>query len=99
VQQDTTEKGEERQVAVPGHPLRRNPLFAHLFRKKEQQGTLALTRVLTSHEAAMSLESPRGLLLHGEVGTGKSMLLDMLADSLPSMYSQSILVSSRTNRI
>lgn len=99
VQQETSEEDEERQVAAPGHPLRRNPLFAHLFRKKEQQDTLTLTRVLTSYEAAMSLDSPRGLLLHGEVGTGKSMLLDILADSLPSTYSQSILVSNRTNRI
>jgi protein AFG1 len=32
----------------------------------------------------MSLDSPRGFLLHGEVGTGKSMLLDLLADSLPN---------------
>ena len=72
-------------VAVPGHSLRRNPLFAHLFRR-EQESTLALTRVLTSHEAAMGLDSPRGLLLHGEVGTGKSMLLDLLAESLPSKY-------------
>ena len=73
-----------RTVAVAGHPLRNNPLFAHLFRRKERQDTLAMTRVLTSHEAAMNLDSPQGILLHGEVGTGKSMLLDMLADSLPN---------------
>lgn len=77
-----TEEG--RTVAVPGHPLRNNPLFAHLFRSKEKRDTLAMTRVLTSHEAAMHLDSPQGILLHGEVGTGKSMLLDMLADSLPN---------------
>ncbi|KAF7896071.1 hypothetical protein EAF00_006086 [Botryotinia globosa] len=73
-----------RTAAVPGHPLRNNPLFAHLFGRKERQDTLAMTRVLTSHEAAMNLDSPQGILLHGEVGTGKSMLLDMLADSLPN---------------
>ncbi|KAN0108352.1 AFG1-like ATPase domain containing protein [Hyaloscypha variabilis] len=72
------------QVAVPGHPLRRNPLFSHLFAKREARDTLALTRVLTSHEAAIKLDSPKGLLLHGEVGTGKSMLVDLLADSLPN---------------
>jgi protein AFG1 len=83
VNEESDEEG-DRVVAVRGHPLRRNPLFAHLFRKKERHDTLALTRVLTSHEAAMKLDSPRGLLLHGEVGTGKSMLLDLLADSLPS---------------
>ncbi|ESZ92354.1 hypothetical protein SBOR_7264 [Sclerotinia borealis F-4128] len=71
-------------VAVPGHPLRNNPLFAHIFKRKERRDTLAMTKVLTSHEAAMHLDSPQGVLLHGEVGTGKSMLLDMLADSLPN---------------
>jgi protein AFG1 len=75
---------ETRPVAVPGHPLRRNPLFSHLFSRKQERDTLALTRVLTSHEAAMNLDSPKGLLLHGEVGTGKSMLVDLLADSLPN---------------
>lgn len=74
----------DRPVAVPGHPLRRNPLFAHLFARKEHRDSTALTRVLTSHEAAMSLNSPKGLLLHGEVGIGKSMLIDLLADSLPN---------------
>jgi protein AFG1 len=73
-----------RAVAAPGHPLRGNPLFSRLFTKKEKRDTLALTRVLTSHDAAIQLNSPRGLLLHGEVGTGKSMLVDLLADSLPN---------------
>lgn len=80
----STKEDDERSVAVPGHPLRGNPLFRHLFAKKEPHDTLALTRVLTSHEAAMKIDSPQGLLLHGEVGTGKSFLVDMLADSLPN---------------
>src|ERR1700760_1185022 len=46
--------------------------------------SLALTKVLTSHEAAMSMDSPKGLLLHGEVGTGKSMLVDLFAKCLPT---------------
>jgi protein AFG1 len=75
---------EQRPVAVPGHPLRRNPLFSHLFARNEERETLALTRVLTSHEAAMNLDLPKSMLLHGEVGTGKSMLVDLLADSLPN---------------
>jgi predicted ATPase len=68
---EVPEDKETTSAAVPGHPLRRNPLFARLFEKKQEKDTLALTRVLTSHESAMNLDSPRGLLLHGEVGTGK----------------------------
>lgn len=71
-------------VAVPRHPLRQNPLFASLFAQKERKDILGLTKVLTNDEAAINLDSPRGLLLHGEVGTGKSMLLDLLADCLPN---------------
>ncbi|KAF8864984.1 hypothetical protein BDZ45DRAFT_684529 [Acephala macrosclerotiorum] len=73
-----------RSVAVPGHPLRRNPLFSHFFPDKQDRDSKALTRVLTSHETAINIDSPKGLLLHGEVGTGKSMLVDLLADSLPN---------------
>ena len=82
--ENTPKIEDERPVAVAGHPLRRNPLFAHLFLKTAEKDALALTRVLTNHEAAMNIDSPRGLLLYGEVGTGKSMLIDMLADSLPN---------------
>jgi protein AFG1 len=59
-------------------------LWRSLLAQKDKRDTLALTRVLTSHEAAMNLQSPKGLMLHGEVGTGKSMLVDLFADSLPS---------------
>lgn len=31
----------------------------------------------------MELDTPKGLILYGDVGTGKSMLKDMLASSLP----------------
>lgn len=45
---------------------------------------MELTRVLTDHEQAMELQSPKGLMLHGEVGTGKSMLIDLFQDCLPN---------------
>ncbi len=63
---------------------RRRGVFATLLAQKEKRETLALTRRLTSHEAALQLKSPQGLLLYGEVGTGKSMLVDLLADCLPN---------------
>ncbi|KAH6652824.1 AFG1-like ATPase-domain-containing protein [Truncatella angustata] len=71
-------------LAVESHPIRRNPFFARFFARTESKDTLALTRVLESHEAAISINSPQGLFLSGEVGTGKSMLLDLLADGLPT---------------
>ncbi|KAF2745652.1 hypothetical protein M011DRAFT_478808 [Sporormia fimetaria CBS 119925] len=65
-------------------PLGRRGIWTSLLEQKEKRDSLALTRVLTSHEAAMNLQSPKGLMLHGEVGTGKSMLIDLFADCLPN---------------
>ncbi|KAK5148011.1 hypothetical protein LTR04_000725, partial [Oleoguttula sp. CCFEE 6159] len=59
-------------------------VWQSILAQKERRDSLALTRVLTSHEAALQLDSPRGLMLHGEVGTGKSMLVDLFADCLPN---------------
>ncbi|KAL7623417.1 hypothetical protein AAE478_007099 [Parahypoxylon ruwenzoriense] len=73
-----------RTLAVESHPIRRNPLFARFFARNESKDTLALIRVLTSHEEAIHIDSPQGIFLSGEVGTGKSMLLDLLADGLPT---------------
>ncbi|KAI0164534.1 AFG1-like ATPase-domain-containing protein [Hypoxylon sp. FL1284] len=73
-----------RTLAVESHPIWRNPLFARFFARSESKDALALIRVLTSHEEAIHVDSPQGLFLSGEVGTGKSMLLDLLADGLPT---------------
>ena len=73
-----------RELASPTHPIRRNPLFSRFFQANESRDSLALTRVLTSHQAALHVNSPRGMFLSGEVGTGKSMLIDLLAEGLPT---------------
>ena len=61
-----------------------NGIFSTLRGQKEKTEITALTRRLTSHESAIQLESPQGLLLYGEVGTGKSLLIDLLAECLPN---------------
>lgn len=59
-------------IDINGAPISRrgSGVLSSLFEQKNERDKLALTRVLTSHEAAMELDSPRGLMLHGEVGTG-----------------------------
>ena len=70
---------------TPGHDAAQNgKVFSAFRRPKEGNDVLALTRKLTSHDSAVQLQSPKGLLLYGEVGTGKSMLVDLLADCLPN---------------
>ena len=63
---------------------KRPGILSSLRAQKEKAHALALTRRLTSHESAVQLQSPQGLLLYGEVGTGKSLLVDLLADCLPN---------------
>ena len=70
-------------TSVDPDPTKRG-VWQSLIAQREKRDSLALTKVLTSHEAAMNLDSPRGLMLHGEVGTGKSMLIDLFADCLPT---------------
>ncbi|OAQ61960.1 mitochondrial ATPase (Afg1) [Pochonia chlamydosporia 170] len=71
-------------LALRNHSIWRNPLFKHLIPAAGDRDSLALTRVLSNHETAIEIDSPKGLFLSGEVGTGKSMLLDLLADGLPT---------------
>lgn len=79
--QDVTDP-ESNEVDTPASI--RSLSWRSLVAAKEQRDSLALTRRLTSHESAMQLTSPKGLMLHGEVGTGKSMLIDLFADCLPT---------------
>lgn len=71
-------------LALRNHSIWRNPLFKHLLSSPEGRESLSMTRVLANHESAIEIDSPKGLFLSGEVGTGKSMLLDLLADGLPT---------------
>ncbi|ODQ64354.1 hypothetical protein NADFUDRAFT_47569 [Nadsonia fulvescens var. elongata DSM 6958] len=45
--------------------------------------SLELIRILSDEEELLNFRSPQGLLIHGEVGCGKSMLMDIFAESLP----------------
>ena len=75
-----------RSVNVDPPSLSNISKLKHLFSKKGvgEPENRAVIRKVTNHEAASSIDSPQGLLLHGEVGTGKSMLIDLLANSLPN---------------
>jgi peroxisome-assembly ATPase len=48
-----------------------------------QRRSLSLVRTLSREEEIYTLNTPQGLLLSGEVGTGKTMLMDMFFNSLP----------------
>ena len=72
-----TEDGGDRAFARQG-------FLSSIQSRRERNEALALTRRLTDHESATQATSPQGLLLYGEVGTGKSLLVDLLADSLPN---------------
>lgn len=50
------------QIAVDHHPIWRNPLISRFLQRTERRDSLSLTRVLTSHQAALEMRSPRGLV-------------------------------------
>ncbi|USP76512.1 hypothetical protein yc1106_03786 [Curvularia clavata] len=88
LQQLSRAVGSDQNVAAPtdAHANRfgRRGVWTSLLAEKEKRDSVALTRVLTSHDEAMQLQSPKGLMLHGEVGTGKSMLIDLFQECLPN---------------
>lgn len=70
--------------AKQGPVLAGRSLFPSFWRDRSNDPVLALTRTVPIQESALSINSPQGMLLYGEVGRGKSMLVDLFADSLPS---------------
>lgn len=69
------------QDAIQQQDVQSRGFLSSLWQRKEEQDSLSLTRVLTNHEAAMTVNSPRGLMLHGEVGTGTSHIFTRPARS------------------
>lgn len=70
--------------AVFDDEQRRFSISSFFSRDNRAMSMLALTRTVPVHASAMEIDSPKGMLLYGEVGRGKSMLLDLLYSSLPT---------------
>ncbi|KAK5731992.1 hypothetical protein LTR17_010945 [Elasticomyces elasticus] len=77
-------RGQQNSTDGAGIPSIRPSRWRTLMDARETKNSLALTRRLTNHESALELTTPKGFMLHGEVGTGKSMLIDLFADCLPT---------------
>ncbi|CAX45134.1 ATPase, putative [Candida dubliniensis CD36] len=63
----------------------RNNKFSpmRLFKQDPELKRKQLVRYITDEEELQNFASPQGLLINGEVGCGKSMLMDIFAASLP----------------
>lgn len=72
------------QLPQSTHLKPQRSLLSSIWQSDIKAPNLSLTPTIPIYDSALSIQSPQGMLLHGEVGRGKSMLLDLLAESLPS---------------
>lgn len=79
------QKDVERKAIFDDGPRTKRFTMSSIFGVDERAASmLAMTRTVPVHDSAMEIDSPQGMLLYGEVGRGKSMLLDLLYSSLPT---------------
>lgn len=71
---------ESREVNLQNSPL---TILRLWVRKDIETHKKDVVRYLTDEEELATIASPQGLLINGEVGCGKSMLMDIFASSLP----------------
>ncbi|ABN65085.2 ATPase family protein [Scheffersomyces stipitis CBS 6054] len=74
-----------RKLEVKQAEARRTPLSAisSLFKKDPEKEKKQIVRFITDEDELYNFASPQGLIINGEVGCGKSMLMDIFAASLP----------------
>lgn len=71
-----------REKSMAGIPRRIGGIL-NIFRTDPEAQKRQLIRYITDEEELHNFASPQGLLINGEVGCGKSMLMDIFASSLP----------------
>ncbi len=81
---DTASETQSQHDVEQGHGPSRGSRFSSFWRDQSRDLILALTHTVPVQQSALSINSAQGMLLYGEVGCGKSMLLDLFADSLSS---------------
>jgi len=74
---------ELQEILIESRSVSHRRFLHNLFRKDPAAEKKQLVKYLTDEEELMDFPSPQGLLIYGEVGCGKSMLMDIFASSLP----------------